>query len=384
VNTISILLVATFAVASEGDHVLKFERSRIGSTVFEAASVFDVNKDGKPDIVSGELWSEGPDFVKQHKICTLEKNGDYFDDFSCYPMDVNGDGYEDIISGGWWGQKVLWRENPKGQTTEWTTHEIGQVGNVERNCFWDVDGDGQVEIVPNTPGNIQHVFRLVRDAKGKGTAKFEDCIISKDIKTGHGLGFGDINGDGRGDIVINNGWFGAPSKPWSETWTWRQEFELSEPAASVPMIVHDVNADGINDIIVGQGHSYGLAWWEQKREGDGKRTWTKHEIETDKSQFHDMTFADVDNDKEPELVTGKRWRAHPEGDPGVNDPLGLYYYEINKGDFKRITLNFGPPETTSGAGIYTWVADVDGNGWKDIVAPGKEGLYLFKNMGPVK
>ena len=381
--TVSVLLSAALAVASEGEHVLKFERSRIGKTVFEAASVFDVNKDGKLDIVSGEYWSEGPDFAKQHKICTLEPHDDYFDDFSCYPIDVNGDGFDDILSGGWWGQKVLWRENPKGQTVEWTTHEVGQVGNVERNCFWDVDGDGHVEVLPNTPGNIQHMFRLVRDANGKGTGKFEDCIISKDVKTGHGLGFGDINGDKHGDIVTNSGWFEAPVDPWKGTWVWHQEFEIGPPA-SVPVLVYDVNKDGVNDIIVGQGHDYGLAWWEQKREAGGKRTWTKHEIETDKSQFHEMQLADIDNDGEPELVTGKRWRAHPHGDPGVDDPLGLYYYEINKGDFKRITLNFGPPETTSGAGIYLWVEDIDGNGWKDIVAPGKEGLYLFKNMGPVK
>jgi hypothetical protein len=29
-----------------------------------------------------------------------------------------------------------------------------------------------------------------------------------------------------------------------------------------------------------------------------------------------------------------------------------------------------------------WVEDVDGNGWLDVVAPGKEGLYVFFNRGP--
>jgi hypothetical protein len=104
-------------------------------------------------------------------------------------------------------------------------------------------------------------------------------------------------------------------------------------------------------------------------------------VETDRSQFHVIDFADVDNDGEMELVTGKRWRAHLGKDPGADDPLGLYYYELNKGDFERITLDYGPAGQASGTGIYFWVEDIDNNGWKDILAPGKEGMYLFKNHG---
>ena len=382
VNVLGIALLAVALAAPEGKATLKFERTRIGTTTYEASSAFDVNNDGHMDIVSGEYWFPGPDFTKQHKICTLLRQEDYYDDFSCYPMDVNGDGFTDIISGAWWGQKVLWRENPKGEPVEWATHEIGTVGNVERACFFDIDGDGQVEVVPNTPGNVQMVFRLVRDANGKGTGQFEGVNISKEVKTGHGLGCGDLNMDGRVDIVINTGWFEAPTDPYKGDWTYHQEFEIGPPA-SVPVIVIDVNKDGINDIIVGQGHDYGLAWWEQGKGADGARTWTKHDIDPDRSQFHDMSLADIDNDGEPELVTGKRFRAHLWGDPGARDPIGLYYYEINKGNFERITLDYGPWERTSGTGIYLWVEDLDGNGWKEIIAPGKEGLYLFKNLGPL-
>lgn len=94
-----------------------------------------------------------------------------------------------------------------------------------------------------------------------------------------------------------------------------------------------------------------------------------------------MALADIDNDGKPELITGKRWRAHPAGDPGLNDPVGVYYYNIDGGAFERITLDYGSPERAGGVGIYLWVEDLDGNGWKDILAPGKEGLYLFKNKG---
>jgi hypothetical protein len=29
-----------------------------------------------------------------------------------------------------------------------------------------------------------------------------------------------------------------------------------------------------------------------------------------------------------------------------------------------------------------WAGDIDGDGRLDIVAPGKEGLFLFRNLGP--
>ncbi len=94
-------------------------------------------------------------------------------------------------------------------------------------------------------------------------------------------------------------------------------------------------------------------------------------------------MVDLDNDGELEVVTGKRYRAHCGNDPGADDPVGVYYFKIHEGGaFERITIDYGPPESASGVGIYFWVADVDGDGWKDIVAPGKGGLYLFKNLGP--
>jgi len=363
----------------EGKAMLKFEKIRIGTATYEASCVCDVNRDGILDIVSGEYWFEGPDFTKAHKMCDVMPQDDYFDDFSDYPMDVNGDGYPDIVTGGWWGQTLRWRENPKGNPdVEWKVHDIGQTGNIERGCFWDVDGDGHIEAVPNCPGKPFMIFKLKRDANGKGLGEFEQFIVG-DVAQGHGLGFGDITGNGRGDLITAGGWLEAPEDPFQGQWVWHPEFDLG--SASVPILVHDVNGNGVNDIIVGQGHGYGLAWWEQGRDADGKRIWTKHDIDRERSQYHDMMLVDIDNDGELELITGKRYRAHCGHDPGSTDPIGLYYFKINGGEFVRHTIDYGPPDKASGAGIYFWVEDLDGNGWKDIVAPGKEGLYLFKNLG---
>jgi hypothetical protein len=361
--------------------MLKFEREKIGNATYEAAAVFDVNNDGILDIVSGEYWFEGPDFKKAHKICDIQKVEDYYDDFSDYPMDVNGDGYLDIVTGGWWGETLSWRENPKGQDKEWVTHTIAKIGNIERPCFWDIDGDGVPEIVPNS-GSIQRFFKLVRDANGKGTGVFKEYVIeASDKHTGHGLGYGDVNGDGRGDIILPTGWLECPPNPLEDQWTFHGEFNLG--TASVPILVHDVNGDGLADLIVGAAHDYGLWWYEQGKDANGNRTWTKHDIDPGRSQYHEMQLVDIDNDGQLELVTGKRYRAHQEHDPGSLDPLGLYYFKIDKGNFTRYTIDFGPAKEHSGAGIYLWVEDLDKNGWKDIVAPGKQGLYLFRNKGKI-
>ena len=361
---------------------LKFERTRIGDAkvIYEAASVCDVNNDGALDIVSGEYWFEGPEFTTAHKICDVAYQSEYHDDFCDYPMDVNGDGYVDIVTGGWFCARLAWRENPKGGTGLWKTHVIDDAcGNVETVRFWDVDGDGHVEIVPNAGGRVAY-YTLVRDAEGKGAGKFAKHVVKPD-GCGHGLGFGDVNGDGRGDFIIPDGWIEAPEDRAKGAWIFHPEFKLG--AASVPILVHDVNDDGRADLIVGQAHNFGLDWYEQVLK-DGVRSWVKHYIDPTRSQYHDMALADIDNDGRLELITGQRYRAHNGNDPGERDPIGLYYFKNKGGLWERVTLDYGPATHASGAGIYFWVADVDGNGWLDIVAPGKEGLYLFKNMGPVK
>ena len=362
------MLIAASALA------LEFERERIGTGTYEAAAIFDVNGDGTLDAVSGAYWYAGPDFKQAHKIAELQEYDTYYDDFSNYPLDVDGDGDLDIVTGGWWGLTLQWRENP-GNDGEWTTHAVAEVGNIERNVFHDIDGDGVPEVIPVT--KPVHIFKL-----DQANATFKQYTIETEGGGGHGLGVGDVDGDSHDDLIFSGGWLESPEDPFDvKGWTWHPEFNLA--SASVPILVYDVNGDNLADLIVGGAHSYALFWMEQG-EKDGARVWTQHMIDDARSQYHDIQLVDIDNDGAPELITGKRYHAHNGHDPGGADPLGLYYFEINGGEFERVTLDYGPPETASGAGIYFWVADIDGNGWKDILAPGKEGLHLFRNQGPEK
>ena len=257
-------------------------------------------------------------------------------------------------------------------------HVIAQTGNVETTRAWDVDGDGIPEIVPNTPNDPLVVYRL-KTVGGKGTGSFDSIKIYNE-KQGHGLGFGDINGDGRGDFILNTGWLEAPVNRYKDPWIFHPGLDLG--TSSVPIIVVDVNKDGLNDMIVGQAHDYGLDWYEQKKDKNSKKiSWIKHAIDPYNSQFHAMQWIDIDGDGKEELVTGKRYRAHNGNDPGESDPLGIYYYKWNGDSFTKQIVSYGTLGEGKGVGIYFSVTDLTGSGRKDIVVAGKDGLYIFYNKG---
>ncbi len=357
---------------------VRFRKILIAHERYESAGVFDVDNDGNLDIVSGAWWYPGPSFDRKCPVGDVPAHGEYYDDFSTIPLDVNGDGYTDFITGGWWGNTLRWRENPAGDREKpWPEHVIAECGNIESTRAWDVDGDGQVEVVPNTPGGPLVVYKLVTDARGRGTGRFAAHKIW-DGPQGHGLGFGDISGSGRGDFVLAKGWLEAPPEGLEGEWTFHDDFDLG--SASVPILVVDVNGDGANDLIVGQGHGYGLDWWEQRRDGKTRR-WIKHPIDPVNSQYHDLIWADIDGDGACELITGKRYRAHCGHDPGSGDPVGIYYFKWTSEGFAKQVIDYGPPGEGTGCGIFFQVADLDGTGRLDVVAPGKDGLYLFKNLG---
>lgn len=350
---------------------LRFRKVLIADERYESAGIMDVDNDGVLDIVSGAFWYRGPEFRTRHPIGEVAMFGEYYDDFSTVPIDVNGDGLVDFVTGGWFGKTLQWRENPGGPEKEWPLHVITETENIETTRGWDIDGDGRIEIIPNTPAGPLRVYKLGDDGF--------DVHVIWDGTQGHGLGCGDIAGNGRMDIALRHGWLEAPADPYAGKWTYHRELELPR-GASVPILVADITGNGLGDLIVGGGHSYGLSWLEHSVE-NGTRRWINHPIDPFNSQYHDLHWIDIDGDGEKELVTGKRYRAHNGRDPGAADHVGIYYFKRVGGEFSKQIVDYGPPRTGTGVGIYFDCADLTGNGLPDIVAPGKDGLYVFFNDG---
>jgi len=206
--------------------------------------------------------------------------------------------------------------------------------------------------------------------------------------------------DGRMDIVTPSGWYEQPPRATDKSWTFHAEYQFQPPdggrraSASHPILVYDANKDGLNDIIIGNSHAYGLAWLEQEIDSAGKRTFQSHWIETEFSQFHTMELGDLNGDGEPDLVTGKRLFAHHGDDIGAFEPLYAFWYDIQKGEFERHILSFNhlpkyqdaysnnpPPNYVVSVGMKLNIADMDKNGRNDVVIAGKGGLYVFYNIG---
>jgi hypothetical protein len=355
---------------------LRFRKQLIASESAESVGIFDVNGDQNPDIISGSYWYEGPSFLNRHLIGQVERVNEYYDDFATIPLDVDGDEKIDFITGGWFSKTLRWRKNP-GNEKEWPLLDIVQTGNIETIRAWDVDGNGFEEIVPNTPGSPLIYYTLNRDKSNKPLGTFTKTKVID--KHGHGLGFGDINGDGRKDFIISEGWIEAPADRNNESWKFHPDFDLKD--ASIPIIVADINKDGLNDLISGHGHSYGLHWYEQKKEGNSIK-FIKHPIDPFHSQYHTMEWDDIDNDGQMELITGKRYRAHNGKDPGDNESSGLYYFKWNGESFTKHVISYGPFGEGKGTGIFFRVEDLHKRGRKDIVVAGKDGLYVFFNEKP--
>jgi hypothetical protein len=342
---------------------------------YEACSVFDVNKDGKLDIVSGGFWYEAPDW-KKHFVRDVEKLGQppNWDGYSHLELDVNNDGWIDLINCNWRSGSIYSIEHPGPGLGEWKKRMIATPGPMETGRLHDIDGDGRKDVLPGG-GNFSAWWELLPGAPG-AEPKWVRHDLPKEA-SGHGRGFGDINGDGRGDVIGPNGWLEAPVDRRKGEWVWHPEFQLGN--ASLPVIVADVDTDGDMDLMWAAGHNYGVFWLEQTKE-DGKRAWKKHVVDESWSVGHSPLWVDFDQNGIPEFVNGKRYRAHEMRDPGAADPQVMYRYEFDKKEGKFQRYEMMPKGGPAGIGIDPRAIDLDGDGDLDLVVPGRCGLYWFENL----
>ena len=366
---------------------LRFDVQLLHKDNIESCAVGDLDNDGDLDIVAGERYYLNPDW-DPIKFRSIEPFGkDYMQDNGDYMHDVDCDGDLDVIAGQFTLSSVLWFENPgkEGLITEdaWQKHELVETGykHNEMIFFRDMDGDEIPEYVANSWNSKNPM--VIWKFKGKKASKGMSKHVVSESGNGHGQGFGDINGDGHEDIIFMQGWYERPAKnAFGQPWKWRKDFTL--PHASCPILVKDLNGDGRNDLIWGDGHNYGLYWHEQMEpRKDGTTVWKHHLIDKKISQLHAITWDDLNKDGQPEIITGKRYYAHSGKDRGAEDEIVIASFQPRLSDdgkvsFKKEVLHAG----LAGTGLYIHTPDLDGDGWKEIVVPGKSGTHILWNKGP--
>jgi hypothetical protein len=291
----------------------------------------DFDGDGRMDVITGDITPKGervilyrgPDWKPQvlHEgIRTIYG----------VALDVNGDGRLDVVASRYHPGLVYWLEQPRKPTDKWTYHGIddaaaGGADGVHGLVAGDVDRDGKLDIVASSgepEGALRDSlvwYRVPRDPAN--AARWDRFVIADRDATGlsHYLGFGDVNGDGRPDVAS-----AAKDSP-GGNW---------------------------------------FAWWEQG--ADPRRPWTKHLIAANQKDATNIVIHDMNGDGKPDFVASRghgagivwyeapNWTSHDIA-PGLKGPHSLAVDDLNGDGFPDVIT------VAKDARVAAWYEN-DGNG----------------------
>jgi hypothetical protein len=297
-------LVCATAQAQDAKPVVKITwKKTVVDPTFrsEGVCVVDVNKDGKADIIVGDYWYEAPKEKsgewKRHVLRADRKYDprNYSDSFCCFAEDFTGDGYPDVIVVPFPGAACYWYENPGSKGGMWKQHFLTNSACNETPQYVDLFKTGKKVLLmgwqperEDKKGSFDDRGEMCWFTPGKDpTQPWERHSISgpsvpgkKEIagtrRFSHGLGTGDVNGDGRLDVICTGGWWEQPAKDDGATpWTFHPA-NLGGGAADMHAI--DIDGDGKADIVGSAPHSYGFWWYQHQAGKNGSPTFIQREL----------------------------------------------------------------------------------------------------------
>lgn len=374
-----------------------FEMQRLSDFYYGwCAAAADINHDGVMDVIAGPFYFLGPDYTQRHEFTaarTYNPSNQFSQAMVNFAYDFTGDGWPDILLVD--QRPIYLYVNPKGESRRWDRYNVVPQASTEIELLKDIDGDGKPEVLFGGDGALEYA----KPDPENPTAPWIVHKISEKINVGaHGMGVGDINGDGRMDVVNARGWWEQPpagSK--QETWTFHA---ANFGSGGAEMGIYDVNGDGLNDVVTAMAaHGWGLSWFEQKRDKDGVISFVPHQIMGDFStknagnvtfsELHAIIFADMDGDGVPDVITGKRSFSHLESytDPDPYGPSVLYWYRTVRNPKAEGGAEFVPEliHNRSGVGSHLAAVDLNKDGALDIITSTNKGTFIFWNkMKPAK
>jgi hypothetical protein len=371
------------------------------------AGTGDLNRDGVLDVVAGPYYYLGPDYTSRREIYvapTVNPSDQFPRAGFHFVFDFTGDGWPDVVSGE--NRPLFMYVNPREQRRRWAKYPAVPQGNSELVLMRDLDGDSKPEAIFGTgTGTAKGTLAYARPDPADPTRPWVVHTVSAPgMAYAHSLGAGDVNGDGRIDILQTAGWWEQPAaspkstvqSPESEAWIYHPEafgrWGRAEGAGGAELCVYDVNGDKLNDVVTGlNAHGFGLAWFEQKRDKEGRISFERHMIIDDystknagnvtMSEMHASLIADIDGDGIPDYVTGKRYFSHLESttDPDPYGTPALYWFRTVRNRKAPGGAEFVPEliHNRSGVGSQFAAADLNKDGAIDIVTSNVRGTFIF-------
>ncbi len=386
---VGLLLLAQTAAAEETHTLHTFERIALTDVYYsEGCSFGDINHDGAADVVYGPYWFAGPEFKAKYEIYPAQPQPTerYANNFFSWIHDFNHDGWNDVFTVGFPGTPAYVYENPaSGQWDKaWKKHQVFDWVSNESPRFTNFIGDEKPELICTRDG----YFGYASVDWEKPFAAWTFHKISRQVaakRFGHGMGLGDINGDGRTDLIAQNGWWAQPESLADDP-LWEFHKYLFTRAGGAEMYAYDVDGDGDHDVITSlAAHTYGLAWFEQVRE-DGAITFKKHLIMGDRpeqnrfglvfTELHSVNLQDIDGDGLKDIVTGKTYWSHHRGSPLWDAGAVVYWFQLQR---DKNGVRWVPHLANGDAGIgrQLVVGDVNADKLPDMVVGGMKGASVL-------
>ncbi|MEM7800411.1 MAG: FG-GAP-like repeat-containing protein [Chloroflexota bacterium] len=286
-----------------------------------AAESADIDKDGDLDLVFGNaahggggsgdiIWLENLAEVSEttgdwtvHTVQAFENNAGHMNDIAI--ADIDRDGKLDVVMrhlGSAETLRILFQEDARAD--RWTLRSIGDLPFREGMGTADLDRDGDPDILLNgywleTPENPRTEPFVTHTLDSFYTSQ-EQSGLNNSTKQA----FGDINGDGRTDVVLTTAegdsgwlaWYAQPENPRTDEWP---RTRLIETTRMHTLQLADFDLDGDLDILTGFAlGSSGVSIWENQNKGT---IFLEHEILTDRPAYTGRPF-DADGDGDLDIV----------------------------------------------------------------------------------